>query len=186
MMPVQAFEYPNGKHGVYVYKSGYQSTSMLFGQAGITRCAYGTKYVLDSDEGRSEVFLPVRHPVERFASGINTVRKNKKYADYSVDTFIEMLENNTFRNLHFMDIYTVLRNLCFSFDDIRLYRFPDHYEQMLRDGGYEGEIPHENKSTKKLILTDSQTARVADYYENDMKLFNSIEQAGQKFLLPFA
>ena len=181
MFPIQSFKYPNGKNGIYIYKSGYKSTSMLFGQAGfITRSPYA-HYVLDSDEGRSELLFPVRHPVKRFASGLNTIRKNKKYADIDTNTIIQMLEENTFRNLHFMDVTTVLRNACFCFDDIYLYKFPEHYEQMLRDGGYEGEVPHENASTKKIVLTDSQSERVAKYYARDIALFESIKAPGQQF-----
>ena len=181
MFPIQIFKYPNGNHGTYIYKSGYSSTSSIFGQPIrlMRRFSEGSK--IDTDEGRGSLFIPVRDPVERFASAVNTVRKNKKYSKHSVNELIEMLEKNTFRNLHFMDVVTVIRNACFLFDDIHLYKFPDHYEEMLRDGGYDGDIPHENKSTKKLVLTDSQKARVAKYYATDIKIFNSIKEAGQKF-----
>ena len=179
MFPIQSFKYPNGKFGAYIYKSGYQSTSAMFGRP---LAPLGNKYCLDSDEGRSILLFPVRNPVDRFTSGVNTVRKNKKYSEHSVDKLITMLEENTFRNLHFMDIATVLRNACFCFDDIYLYKFPDHYEQMLADGGYNGEIPHENKSAKKLILTESQKKRVEAYYKTDIEIFDSIKEAGQKFL----
>ena len=179
MFPIQSFKYPNGKNGIYIYKSGYQSTSAMFGRP---IAPFINRHCLDRDEGRSILLFPVRNPVDRFSSGVNTVRKNKKYSEHSVDKLITMLEENTFRNLHFMDIATVLRNACFCFDDIYLYKFPDHYEQMLADGGYNGEIPHENKSARKLILTESQKKRVEAYYKTDIEIFNSIKEAGQKFL----
>tara|TARA_R110000824_G_scaffold87993_2_gene216559 strand:+ start:389 stop:940 length:552 start_codon:yes stop_codon:yes gene_type:complete len=178
MLPIQSFKYPNGKYGVYIYKSGYQSTSAIFGSS---PQHLRKKGCVDSDDGKSVLLLPIRHPVERFASGVNTVRKNKKYAGYSVNDLIEMLEQNTFRNLHFMDIATVLRNACFYFDDIHLYKFPEHYENMLHDGEYYGEIPHHNKSDKTLILTDNQKKRVSRYYAKDFELFDSIKEPGQKF-----
>lgn len=178
MFPIQIFKYPNGQHGACVYKSGYSSTSLIFGPP--TR-QVKERSKIDRDEGRHSLSIPVRDPVKRFASAVNTVRKNKKYSNHSVDKFIEMLEQNTFRNLHFMDISTILRNACFTFDDIYLYKFPNNYEQMLRDGGYEGDIPHENKSKKKIILTDSQETRVAKYYAKDIEIFNSIKEPKQKF-----
>ncbi len=180
MFPIQIFKYPNGKHGTYVYKSGYSSTSLIFGHPIRLKRRFSESRI-DRDEGRGSLFIPVRDPVERFASAVNTVRKNKKYSKHSVNEIIEMLEQNTFRNLHFMDVATVMRSASFLFDDIHLYKFPDHYQQMLRDGEYDGDIPHENKSTKKLVLTDSQKARVAEYYASDIKIFNSIKEPGQKF-----
>ena len=179
MFPIQVFKYPNGIHGTYIYKSGFSSTSLIFGHP--INLLFIKGFEVDRDEGRGSLFIPVRDPVERFASAINTVRKNKKYSEHSVNELIEMLEQNTFRNLHFMDVTTILRNACFLFDDIHLYKFPDHYKEMLRDGGYDGKIPHENKSSKKLILTDSQKERVEKYYSTDIKLFESIKEPGQKF-----
>ena len=52
---------------------------------------------------------------------------------------------------------------------------------MLRDGGYEGDIPHENKSSEKLILTDAQEKRVMKYYAKDIEMFKSIKEPGQEF-----
>tara|TARA_R110002020_G_scaffold43518_1_gene126367 strand:+ start:2255 stop:2806 length:552 start_codon:yes stop_codon:yes gene_type:complete len=178
MLPIQLFNYPNGKCGIYIFKSGYQSTSSIFN---VKYSSIPNLRSVDSDEGKSVLLFPVRNPIERFASAVNTVRKNKKYSKHSVNELIEMLEQNTFRNLHFMDIATPLRNACFHFDDIHLYKFPEHYEQMLRDGEYNDEIFHKNKSKKKLILTDSQKERVAKYYSTDIKLFESIKEPGQKF-----
>ena len=177
MLPIQLFNYPNGKYGIYIFKSGYQSTSSMFD---VNYSSIADLRSTDSDKGKNILLFPVRNPIERFASAVNTVRRNKKYSKHSVNELIEMLEHNTFRNLHFMDIATPLRNACFYFDDIHLYKFPEHYEQMLHDGGYHGKIPHKNKS-KKLILTDSQKKRVAKYYSTDIKLFESIKEPGQKF-----
>ena len=179
---MKIFKYPNGTYGVFIFKNGYTSTKSIFSE----NTEYPTRNIMGKDVAQTTIFLPVRNPVERFCSAVNTMRRDKRLADTIINDFISGLEQKSFNNIHFIPVMQTLRNLCFIFDHIHLYKFPDHYEQMLRDGGYEGEIPHENKSTKKLILTDSQTARVANYYENDMKLFNSIEQAGQKFLLPFA
>ena len=181
MFPIDVFKYPNGKRGACVYKSGYSSTLLILGYPTPQTNSINRISNIDTGEGRNSLFIPVRNPVERFASAVNTVRKNKKYSEHSVNELIEMLEQNTFRNLHFMDIATILRNACFLFDDIHLYKFPDHYKEMLRDGGYDGKIPHENKSSKKLILTDSQKERVEKYYAKDIELFKSIKEPGQKF-----
>jgi len=181
MFPIQIFKYPNEKYGTYVYKSGYSSTSLIFGRPiRLINIISGVSNI-DTDKGRGSLFIPVRDPIDRFASAVNTIRKNKKYSKNSVNEMIEMLEQNTFRNLHFMDVATILRNACFLFDDIHLYKFPDHYEQMIRDGGYDGKIPHENKSSKKLILTDGQKERVENYYAKDIELFKSIKEPGQEF-----
>ena len=181
MFPIDVFKYPNGKHGACVYKSGYSSTLLILGYPTPHTNSINKISNIDTGESRDSLLIPVRNPVERFASAVNTVRKNKKYSEHSVNELIEMLEQNTFRNLHFMDVTTILRNACFLFDDIHLYKFPDHYKEMLRDGGYDGKIPHENKSSKKLILTDSQKERVEKYYSTDIKLFESIKEPGQKF-----
>lgn len=178
MIPIQTFKYPNGKNGIYIYKSGFQSTLKIFQNN--LRLMH-MKHKLDSDEGRSVLLIPVRNPVERFVSAVDTVRKNKKYSKFSVNDFLKMLEENTFRNLHFMHTSDAIKRAVFCFDDLHLYKFPDHYEEMLNDGGYYEEIHHLNKSTKKLVLTDSQKARVAKYYDSDIKIFNSIKEPGQKF-----
>jgi len=178
MIPIQTFTYPNGKNGIYIYKSGFQSTSKIFRNH--LRIMH-TKHKLDSDEGRSVLLIPVRNPVDRFVSAVDTVRKNKKYSEYSVNDFLKMLEENTFRNLHFMRTSDAIKCAVFCFDDFHLYKFPEHYKNMLNDGGYYDEIHHLNKSTKKLVLTESQKARVAKYYATDIEIFNSIKEPGQEF-----
>ena len=128
------------------------------------------------------LLFPFRDPVKRFISGVDTVKKNKKHENYSIDDYIDGLEGkNNFNNIHFMESSTVLRNACYKFQHIHLYKFPEHYEQMLRDGGYEGDIPHKNKSMKKWTLTKSQEERVRKHYAKDIEIFKSIEKPGQKF-----
>jgi len=178
MLPIQTVKSPNNAEIICVYKSGHTSLKNCLP---FNEIIFRTRLNVMNEKGRTVAFLPVRNPIERFVSGIYTVSKNKKYFNLGVNDWLDMLENNTHKNLHFMDVTTVLRNACFCFDDIYLYKFPDHFEQMLRDGGYEGEVPHENASTKKIVLTDSQTERVAKYYTKDIALFESIKAPGQQF-----
>jgi len=174
---MQIFKYPNGTYGVFIYKNGYTSTKSIFGET----AKYPSRNIVGCDVAQTTLFLPVRNPVERFCSAINTMRKDKRFADKSINEFISELEEKSFSNIHFIPVVQTLRNMCFLFDHIHLYKFPDHYELMLRDGGYEGEVPHENKSTKKIVLTDSQIERVTKYYAKDITLFESIKSPGQQF-----
>lgn len=174
---MKIFKYPNGTYGVFIFKNGYTSTKSIFSE----NTEYPTRNIMGQDVGQTTIFLPVRNPVERFCSAVNTMRRDKRFADTSINDFICGLEQKSFNNIHFIPVMQTLRNLCFMFDHIHLYKFPDHFEQMLRDGGYEGEVPHENASTKKIVLTDSQTERVAKYYAKDIALFESIKAPGQQF-----
>lgn len=178
MMPIQTHALPNETHVIVVYKSGYTSIKHCCPFNGIV---YTANKFHKKKQKKTKASLPVRNPIERFCSAVNYLSKNKKYADYTVDVWLDHLEQNTHMNLHFMDVTTVLRNACFCFDDIYLYKFPDHFEQMLRDGGYEGEVPHENASVKKIVLTESQSVRVDKYYARDIALFKSIKEPGQQF-----
>ena len=183
MFPIEIFTYPNGRKGVGIYKCGYQSTKSICPNSiphpGLQREPLNRKDILQFNE---PLLFPFRDPVKRFISAVDTVKKNKKYDNYNIDDFLDGIEEKgDFRNLHFMESSIILRNACYKFDHIQLYKFPDHYEQMLRDGGYEGDIPHKNKSIKKWTLTKSKEERVRKYYAKDIEVFESIKNPGQPF-----
>lgn len=180
MFPLQTFTYPNGKKGVFVYKTGYSSSASIFG-AIKGASSLRLNPVLDLRLDFEPLLFPFREPVERFISAFDTIKRNKKYAEYSIDDVLDALEQNTFKDAHFFPTSIILRNACLKFKNIYLYKFPEHYEQMLRDGGYEGDIPHKNKSQKKSSLTASQEARVEKHYAKDVEIFKSIKKPGQEF-----
>ncbi len=186
MLPIQIFTYPNGKKGVCIYKTGYTSTSYIF--SGEKKQSFFNSRKDFKDFGHiyrsgidEPLLFPFRDPVKRFVSAMKQLKKNKKYAEYDIDSLLDGLEQGTFKNPHFLESSIILRNACFIFHHIHLYKFPEHYEQMLRDGGYEGNIPHENKSSEKLTLTKMQEERVKKYYAKDIEMFESIEKPGQEF-----
>jgi len=180
MFPIQIFTYPNGKNGVRIYKCGYTSTVSIFPDPLTNRLTNLNRPRWNKHT--KPLLFPFRDPVKRFISGVDTINKNNKYKNYGIDDFIDGLEGkNDFKNIHFMESSIILRNACYKFDHIHLYKFPEHYEQMLRDGGYEGDIPHKNKSIKKWTLTKDQEERVRKYYAKDIEVFESIEEPGQEF-----
>jgi len=124
--------------------------------------------------------VAIRDPVERFKSAVSHVNRNSTHI--SVDGILDGLESGSYKDQHFMSQSAEL-SACDGCESVKLYRFPFDFEQMLFDGGLNAKIPHKNQSISKPILTDDQERRVVEYYKDDIKLFNSIQKAGQEFLL---
>ena len=57
MLPIQLFNYPNGKYGIYIFKSGYQSTSSMFD---VNYSSIADLRSTDSDKGKNILLFPVR------------------------------------------------------------------------------------------------------------------------------
>lgn len=174
--PLLAFEYPNNKYGLYIFKNGYTSTHSIFKQR-INIREPNTK--LNSYNGKKVLLVPIRNPVDRFQSAINTFYSFKRDWDCSVDKLISRHQENPFFNPHFFEVSKILNNAKLCFDEIFLYSFPNHFEQMLSDGGYNGNLPHENIGSKSVVLTEQQMKKVKDIYAEDIKLYKSIKTAGQ-------
>ena len=176
--PLLVFEYPNNKYGIYIFKNGYISTHKIFKQRILIR---KTNFKLNKHNNKKILLVPIRNPVERFESGINTFYNYKKSCKYSVDQLIEWKAKNIFINPHFFNVSKILKNAKLCFDQIYLYSFPNHYEQMLNDGGYNGDLLHENIGKRKIVLTESQKEKVRDIYAKDIEIFKSIQTPGQLY-----
>jgi hypothetical protein len=171
------FNTPNGKKIPFVPKCGIVSLAHM-----LHNYEKGAARKKSRHHESKDILLPVRNPVERFTSAIWQVNKNKPL---TVDEALDCLENGRPLDGHFKRISDILE-CCEGCRSVKLYRFPDHFQEMIKDAGLNYTDTRKNASTDKPILTNSQAERVAEYYKNDMNLFNSIEHAGQKFLLPFA
>ena len=183
MFPISIFSYPNKSIGIDVWKAGHTSTSQAIGPS--SSPPISTISIKSNTLSTAPVLFPFRDPVKRFVSAVGMLSKEKggrgRYAGWGVNDFLDMLEKNTGVNRHFTRSSTALRNACLMYENIYLYKFPDHFENMLRDGGYEGKIPHENSGKRKPLLTESQRKRVEKIYENDIKIFESIKIPRQRF-----
>ena len=122
--------------------------------------------------------VPIRDAVERFKSAVWQV--NRGSFKISIDEILDGLEAGTYFNQHFHPQVDILKG-CEGCESIKLYRFPNDFQQMLIDGGLDPLSQHRNKSTEKPNLTDEQVARITAYYFEDLELFNSIQNAGQEF-----
>ena len=181
-IPLMTFKYPNEKYGAYIYKNGFTSTWKIFGKPFWVTPLSKNKIVKFNNQ--KSLLLPIRNPIDRFISGINTIHKYEEYKNQSVDDIIKMLETDIFNKLDLINVSTILINAKLYFDNLYLYKFPEHYREMLSDGGYDGEIPHENISTSKVVLTQSQLERVKNIYAKDIEIFESIKNSGQLFNFP--
>ena len=120
------------------------------------------------------VLLAVRNPVERFASTV-------AYLKLEVDRTLEMLENDETtifyklsrkirKDTHF------LPQSIYASPNTKLYKFPDHLEQMCKDIEIDYPLPKINEGKyQKPILTEEQIKRVKEYYKDDVALFDSIK-----------
>lgn len=176
--PLLAFEYTNNKYGLYIFKNGYTSTHSIFKQR-INIREHNTK--LNSYNGKKVLLVPIRNPVDRFESAINTFYSFKRDWDCSVDKLISRHQENPFFNPHFFEVSPILKNAKLCFDQIFLYSFPNHFKQMLSDGGYNGDLPHKHIGNKNVVLTKNQIQKVEKIYKNDIKIFESIQAPGQLF-----
>jgi len=66
--------------------------------------------------------------------------------------------------------------------DVRLYRFPEHLEQFVKDTGL-GSITWSNKSpVQKPELTPQQVQDVLERYKKDVEIYASIRESGQAYV----
>lgn len=117
-----------------------------------------------------------RNPIERFASAV-------RQTDISVDTAIDCLLND--KEYHFpiyskplklrKNIHFIQQNRLVT-ENSYLFRFPDQIEDMAKFIGITVEMPHLNKSDKKIALSDHQAEFVASYYYEDMEIYKRLCQ----------
>lgn len=176
--PLLAFKYPNNKYGIYIFKNGYTSTHKIFQQCIKIREPNAR---LNTYNNKKVLLVPIRNPIDRFESAINTFYSYKRDWDCSVDKLIIRHQQNPFFNPHFFEVLPIIKNAKLCFNEIFLYSFPNHFEQMLSDGGYNGNLPHENIGKKKVVLTLKQIEAVKNIYAEDIKIFESIKTAGQLY-----
>ena len=120
------------------------------------------------------VVLAVREPVDRFAS-------TAAYLNINVDKILTALEND--ENMVFQKLSRKARNdthllkqSIYAGHNTKLYKFPDHLEQMCKDIEIDYPLPKINEGKyQKPILTEEQIKRVKEYYKEDVALFNSIK-----------
>jgi hypothetical protein len=124
--------------------------------------------------------VPIRDAVERFKSAVWQVNRGSQVI--AINEILDGLEAGTYFNQHFQSQTNILKG-CEGCESVKLYRFPEDFQQMLIDGGLDPLSQHRNKSTDKPELTPEQETRVRALYADDIKLFNSIQKAGQEFSL---
>jgi len=116
---------------------------------------------------RKPALVPIRDAVERFKSAVWQV--NRGSFKITVDEILDGLESGTFRNQHFITQSEIL-SACDDCESVKLYRFPEDFQQMLIDGGLDPLSQHRNKSTDKPELTEEQETRVRALYADDIAL----------------
>lgn len=115
-----------------------------------------------------------RNPLERFASAA-------RQTDISVDAAIDCLLNDKEyhfpvyskptklrKNIHFIEQSKLVTK------DAILFRFPEEIDAMAKFIGITIEMPHLNKSDKKIALSDHQAEFVASYYSKDMEIYKRL------------
>ena len=122
--------------------------------------------------------VPIRDPFERFRSAVWQVNRGSQVI--AINEILDGLEAGTYRNQHFQSQTDILKG-CEGCESVKLYRFPEDFQQMLIDGGLDPLSQHRNKSTDKPELTEDQTERVAALYAEDIKLRASIIEIGQVY-----
>lgn len=143
--------------------------------AASVRAIAGASIVLDFsrvgkptiDHDNKPALVPIRDAVERFRSATWQVNRGSK--KISVDEILDGLEAGTYFNQHFIPQADILAT-CDGCESVKLYRFPEDFQQMLIDGGLDPLSQHRNKSDNKPELTAEQTLRIKALYANDLAL----------------
>jgi hypothetical protein len=125
-------------------------------------------------EPTKPVMLLVREPVEKFRSACS------ESGVTDIDAKLTALESDWGRDAHFWSQSRLLKGAG------ALYVFPEHLEQFAADAGLAYPLPliPSVPRAEKPDLTESQLARIAVIYADDVMLFNSITTAGQAFVEP--
>lgn len=127
------------------------------------------------------LLVPIRDPVERFRAACAQTGAAGRVEQLLAE--MEQAPGREPRDIHF-------RRQCWSACQptagaVRLYRFPDHLEQLAGDAGLEWPLPKINAARReKPTLTDEQAARVRRFYGNDLAIFSTINAPAQEFYDP--
>lgn len=162
------FQLPSGSVIPFIPKCGLASTaaSIFFHQKKIKGHNFKlTRPLLNHDN--KPALAPIRDAVERFKSAVYQVNKGDQ--SITVDEILEGLEAGTYRNQHFIPQSAILAT-CEGCESVKLYRFPEDFQQMLIDGGLDPLSEHRNKSTDKPELTEEQETRIKVLYADDLEL----------------
>ncbi len=138
------FQLPNGSVIPFIPKCGLASTagSIFFHQKKIKVHNFKlTRPVLNHDN--KPALAPIRDAVERFKSAVYQVNKGDQII--TVGEILDGLEAGTYRNQHFQSQTDILKG-CDGCKSVKLYRFPEDFQQMLIDGGLDPLSEHRNKS----------------------------------------
>jgi hypothetical protein len=111
--------------------------------------------------------VPIRDPFERFRSAVWQVNRGSQVI--AINEILDGLEAGTYRDQHFQSQSDILKG-CEGCESVKLYRFPEDFQQMLIDGGLDPLSQHRNKSTDKPELTEEQETRVRALYADDIAL----------------
>lgn len=111
--------------------------------------------------------VPIRDAFERFRSAVWQVNRGSQVI--AINEILNGLEAGTYFNQHFQSQTDILKG-CEGCESVKLYRFPEDFQQMLIDGGLEPLSEHRNKSTDKPELTEEQETRVRALYADDIAL----------------
>lgn len=123
------------------------------------------------------IILIVRDPINRFLSAM--VHLNLANVELCVNSlknheFVEFKKNKKRRlieDVHFQHQHEKI------FGETHLFKFQEHFDDVLHLLEIEETIPHLNKAKKeKPILTKEQEAFLLEYYKEDLKLFESIDK----------
>lgn len=138
---------------------------------------FGAKYILlcpRVEVPNKPVVCLIRNPVDRFCSAI-------KQVDIDINTAIDCLSND--KEYHF-PIYSKPKKLRedghfreqnkLITDSSHLFKFPEEIDAMAKFIGITAEMPHLNKSDKKIVLNDQQAEFVAAYYSKDMEIYKQL------------
>ena len=162
------FQFPNGSVIPLIPKCGLTSTNSAIFKQLIKGGNFNHKLLRPVYKHDNKPALaPIRDAVERFKSAVYQVNKGDQ--SITVDEILDGLEAGTYRNQHFQSQTDILKG-CEGCESVKLYRFPEDFQQMLIDGGLDPLSEHRNKSTDKPELTEEQETRVEALYADDITL----------------
>jgi hypothetical protein len=140
-----------------------------------------------ADATGKTVLMPFRDPVERFRSACAQLWKEGPFMGLSLEEIIEQAEDPKLKNLHLVPQISFIESFEGA-NAVKLYRFPEAFDQLALDAGLTLPLPVVNESgpdtPAKPDLTPEQLARVQAIYADDIALFNSITEAGQVYVPP--
>lgn len=147
---------------------------------------FGRDRIPREDTPSLPVLMPVREPVERFRSACSQSRIE------DVDALLDKLENDgvlrgdnkAIESFHFRPQTDYLP----LDQDIKLYQFPAHFDDLGTAAGLTVPMPvvndSESNNPPKPDLTPTQQSRVEAIYADDIALYNLITSAGTDYHTP--